>query len=197
MTHLTDAQMYSLANKINLKAAFSADEIAYMDHIAKCDDCYHLLCCVMAMQDISLHLGEFAKGPLTAGATAPIQNSISAIIRLAVSKVKPLLEQVEANIASWSFDTPLAVSGARSSRSANEIHKLEDIDNSKTFIAFDPDKKVLVIQIDGNTAEALPIVHLKMPDGSVRDISLEKKGSVLWAEVHNLPEGEYDIILKK
>lgn len=197
MKHLTDDQVYSLSCKINLNMAFSKDEIMYMDHISECDDCYRLLCCVMAMQDISLHIGEFAKVPATAAAVAPIQESISTVIRLTVSKVKSLLEQIEANIAVWSFDAPLAIAGARSSKSANEIHKLEDIDNSKTFVAFDPDKKVLVIQIDGNTAEALPIVQLKMPDGSVRDISLEKKGSVLWTEVHNLPEGEYDIILKK
>lgn len=197
MKHLTDDQAYDLAKKIAAGSVFSEEDVVNMRHISQCDDCYQMLCCLIAMQDVSLHLGEFAKTPSTAGVTAPIQDSISAIIRLAVSKVKPLLEQVEANIAAWSFDAPLAVAGARSSRSTNEVCKLEDIDNYKTFVAFDPKKKVLVVQIDGSTEGNLPVAQLKMPDGSVRGISLERKGSVLWAEVHDLPEGEYDIILKK
>lgn len=197
MNHLTDDQLYELATKIATRAAFSEVDVANLQHIGQCDECYKMLCCIIAMQDISLHLDEFIVSPASTRATVPVQDNVTAVIRIAISKVKSLLEQVEANIAGWYFDAPLAIAGARSNRSAHNVHKLEDIDNSKTFVAYDPDKKVLVIQIDGSTEGNLPVVQLKMPDGSTQDISLEKKGSVLWAEVHDLPEGDYNIFLKR
>ena len=197
MNHLSDDQLYELATKIATRAAFSEADVANVHHIGQCDECYKMLCCIIAMQDISLHLDEFIVSPASTRATVPVQDNVTAVIRIAISKVKTLLEQVEANIAGWSFDAPLAIAGARSNRSTHNIHKLEDIDNSKTFVAFDPDKKVLVIQIDGCTEDNLPVVQLKMPDGSTQDVSLEKKGSVLWAEVHDLPEGEYKIFLNR
>lgn len=197
MNHLTDDQLYELATKIATRAAFSEVDVANLQHIGQCDECYKMLCCIIAMQDISLHLDEFIVSPASAQTAISAKENVTAVIRIAISKVKTLLEQVEANIAGWSFDAPLAIAGARSNRSTHNVHKLEDIDNSKTFVAFDTDKKVLVIQIDGCTEDNLPVVQLKMPDGSTQDVSLEKKGSVLWAEVHDLPEGEYKIFLNR
>lgn len=197
MKHLTDEQVYALATKISANSSFTSDEITNMHHISQCDACYQMLCCVMAMQDVSLRLGEFAHAPSASAAKVPTQTSFSAIIRLAASTVKPLLEQVEANIATWSFDTPLAVAGARSSRSDHQVCKLEDIDNSKTFVAYDPERKLLVFQVECGEEADIPIVEIRYPDGKKQQVVMQKVGGVFWAEVHELEDGDYQILLKK
>lgn len=198
MIHLNDEQVYSLAIKVATHAAFTEEDIANMRHVGECDDCYNLLCSVMAMQDVATHLADFALSPATQAAQASIKDKITAVIHLAINAVKPVLDQLSAGTTAWSFDAPLALAGSRSSKAGNSvIEKLEDIDNEKTYIAYDPDKKLLVIQIDCHESTSLPVVQIRTSDGAVQDVCLVPRGSVFWAEVHDLADGEYEIILQK
>lgn len=197
MKHLLDEQLYDLTVKIATNGAFSREDVANMQHIAQCEECYQMLCCIRAMQDVSMHLGDFATLPAAAGQKTSVQSVITTVIRLAITKVQPILEQLEAGIAAWSFDAPLALPGARSTKAAGKVKKLEDVDNSQTFVAYDPDQRILVIQLACPADSKIPSVQLKLPDGSLRDVELVQKGAYLMGEVDDLEEGDYQIILSK
>ena len=197
MNHLTDDQLYELATKIATNGAFSEADVTNMKHIAQCDECYQMLCCIIAMQDVSMHLDEFAVSPASVQTTVSVQEKITAVIRLAINKVRPILDQIESGINSWSFDAPLAMAGVRSTKTSTGIQKLEDIDDTQTFVAYDPDKKILAIQIACDAGQDIPSVELKLPNGETRVVTLERKGPVLWGEVHGLEDGDYQVLLSK
>lgn len=189
MSHLLDDQLYDLAAKVRNNDPFSKEDVANMRHIAQCDDCYQALCCMMAMQDVSMHLGEYAFAPST--------SKISAVIRLAIRKVRPLLEQVEAGMGTWRFGAPLPISGTRSKKAAGNVQKLEDTENGQTFVAYDPERKLLVIQLHCSEDDQQPSVQLQLPDGNLREVPLTQQGEYLFGEVRDLDEGDYQIILSK
>ena len=200
MNHPTDAQLYDLALKITEEAALSPEEKEHMRHIADCDSCYRMICCLLAMQDITGHISAFSAEVSPAVFQVPVRERISAVIHLAVNAVGAVLNQIENSANGWAFRrTPMALTGARSAenRSATATKKLTDSGNSQTFVAYDPSKKLLMIQIDSTDCETEPQASILHPDGSRTEVIFEKWEHLFWAEVQGLDDGEYELILQK
>ncbi len=196
MNHPSDDQLYNLAGKIAAEEDFTPEEAEAMGHIAECDSCYHMLCCLMAMQDVAQHIGGLAGD--TAAVPVSLGETISAVIRLAVNAVNTALHQQEAG--PWTFrSVPLALAGARSlgKHSANAAKKLTDAKNSQTFVAYAPEQKRLMIQIDSADCQDTPCAFLLLPTGEKTEVPFEKREDLFWAEVQGLQDGEYEIILEK
>lgn len=192
MKHLSDEQLYDLARKVILEAPFTSGQVAGMRHISGCNSCYEALCCIMAMQDVSEHLEEFVAD--TAAAPAPRQG-ITAVIRLLIGSALPVLEQPEAQTAAWQFCTPLFGATRSSGRTAG-TEKLADIANSQSFVAYNPEKGLLAIQLDSADCPNAR-AYLINSRGEQRQILFEQLDSLLWAEVSSLEAGEYRLVLEK
>ncbi len=197
MPHMTNDKFYHLATLLTQELAFEQEDLVAMQHIMSCTDCSRKLKRATAIVEsvdnialVSLLAERVAKSPTVA-------ENEKAIIQIVVLDTRSVMKQLEAATAKWLFDAPLGIGGKRSTGSENQsIVKLEDFDNSKTFIFYDPVKKILAIQIDGKDSK-VPSAKIKAPDGNVRSVSFEKRGSVYWAEVRNLEQGEYELILEK
>ena len=195
MKHLTDDQLYDLAMKVARDADFTLEEACFLRHIAECDECYHLMCCMMAMQEVSRDIGEYI---VEAAAMIPIRERISAVIRLAVGAAHATLDQLETG--GWTFrSAPMALAGARSlgKRTAAPVKKLTDPDNSQNFVAYDTGKKLLMIQLDSRDCPEPPKATILLSDGRKIDVSFEKREHLFWAEIPGLSEGEYEISIEK
>lgn len=191
MRHLTDDQLYNLAMNIAQDADFSFEEASFLQHIAECDECYHLMCCMMAMQEVSQNMGEYME-------EVPIRERITAVLRLAVNTVSATLEQLEGG--GWTFrNSPAAMAGARSlgRRTAGTVKKLADPNNSQTFVAYDAGKQLLMIQVDSADCPEAPKTTVFLPDGRKIEVGFEKREHLFWAEIPGLSEGEYQISMEK
>jgi hypothetical protein len=199
MNHLSDEQIYSLAIKVATESDLSAEEENALKHVADCDACYRLLCCMMAMQDVAAHIGAFATDAAPATVNYSVQEKITAVLKLAVHAANSVLEQIESGTNAWAFHkAPVAFAGVRSAgKRSSPIKKLTDTSNSKNFIAYDPAKKLLMIQLDIADGVVPPQAFLKLPDGRQIDILFEKREDIFWAEVSGLENGDYEIFLKK
>ena len=200
MRHPTDDQLYDLAKKIAAEEDFSQEEKEFMRHIVDCDDCYHMICCLMAMQDAVQHISDLSQEISPAVFQVPVREKISAVIRLAVTTVNSVLDQIEDGANSWAFRrAPMALAGVRSigKRPANATKKLTDSGNSQTFVAYDPSKKLLMIQIDSSDCESEPYASILLPNGNKVAVTFEKREHLYWAEVQGLEDGEYELILQK
>ena len=62
-------------------------------------------------------------------------------------------------------------------------------------MAYDPAKKLLMIQIDGR--DGLPYAGILLPNGEQREIRFVQREHLYWAEVPGLEEGEYKLLLRK
>lgn len=200
MRHPTDDQLYDLAKKIAAEEDFSQEEKEFMRHIVDCDECYHMICCLMAMQDAVQHISDLSQEISPAVFQVPVRETISAVIRLAVSTVNTALNQIEDGANAWAFRrAPMALAGVRSigKRPANTTKKLTDSGNSQTFVAYDPSKKLLMIQIDSRDCESEPHASILLPNGNKVAVTFEKREHLFWAEVQGLEDGEYELVLEK
>lgn len=197
MSHITNDKFYHIATLLTQELAFEQDDIVAMQHIMSCADCSRKLkratAIVESIDNIALVslLAEQVTKPSSAA------ENEKAIIQIVVLDTRSIMKQLESATAQWLFDAPLGIGSKRSTGSVGQsIEKLEDFDNSKTFVSYDPVKKILAIQIDGKDGK-VPSAKIKTPDGNIRSVSFEKRGSVYWAEVRNLEQGEYELVLEK
>lgn len=200
MRHPTDEQLYDLARKIAAEEKLSREEKEYMRHIADCDDCYHMICCLMAMQDAADHIGDHIGEFSPEAFQLPVSEKISAVIRLAVNAVNCALDQIEEDMGTWRFrKAPMALAGVRSGgkRPGGGTKKLTDSGNSQTYVAFDPNQKLLVIQIDSRDCDTEPHAAILLPGGDMLEVRFEQREHLYWAEVQGLEDGEYQLILRK
>lgn len=196
MKHLADNQIATLANKIISKATFSRDDELAMLHISACNECYALLKCALAVMEVTDHIDRVATLPKEE--IVPSTAESSAVIKIVVLNVSAILEQLQQETAEWVFDKPFALAGARSGQDDHsDVQTVEDIDNSESFVSYDPASRRLVIQIDGRELEGIPKAYLKFSDGSTRTIKFEKCEHIYWAEVYDLSNGEYELIIEK
>jgi hypothetical protein len=77
------------------------------------------------------------------------------------------------------------------------IGKLEDMENNSTFIACDPEKKLLAVQVAMEPGGVWPRGWLKRMDGKRLALEFEKRENTLWAQVSDLEPGEYEIVLER
>lgn len=196
MKHLADDQILTLANRIISQTKLSRDDELAMLHISACSECYALLKCTLAVMEVTDHIDTFVTIPNKENkASTP---TASAIIKVVVLNVSAMLEQLQQETAEWIFDKPFALAGARSGQNdRSNIQTMENIDNSETFVSYDPESRKLVIQIDGRETDGMPRAYLKYSDGSTQAIKLEKREHIYWGEVCNLRDGEYELIIEK
>lgn len=196
MKHLSDDQILTLANRIISQAKLSRDDELAMLHISACSECYALLKCTLAVMDVTDRIDTLVTLPKKeVKASTPTS---SAIIKVVVLNVSAMLEQLQQETAEWIFDKPFALAGARSGQEDHSnIQTMEDIDNSETFVSYDPESRKLVIQIDGRETDGMPKAYLKYSDGSTQAIKFEKREHIYWGEICNLHDGEYELIIEK
>ena len=198
MTHLTDQQLLALAKKIIAELPFDENDIKNMKHIAQCQKCYEFLCCMMAVRDVSQHMGDFTTVSTAEELSATVSEKVTPVIRLVIDAVKPVLSQIDAQMSGWAFDRPLALAGTRSaSGQVAPVAMLEDLDNSGTFVAFDPSTKTLIIQVDIREFKQRPEVYIKAADGFLQSVSFVEHSGILRAEIAGLDGTQYEIIMKK
>ncbi len=194
MKHLADNRLLALAKRILCEEDLSYREELEIEHISCCDECYELLRCTMAMVEVTDHMDLVMQKPARAAADD------SAVIRVVILSPTAILHQLQEQQSCWAFDAPPPRSFA-ATRSAGEdassVTKLQDIDNSRTYVAYDMKKKVLVIQLDCPEGEKVPRAFLEDSAGARREIELEKQERTYWARIHDLEEGEYRLILEK
>lgn len=194
MNHLSNDRIYDLAVKISADADFSPEEKKMLKHIASCDACYTTLCCAMVALDTAEHAVEYAR----AAQSVPARERIRAVIRLAVDAVNTALDQIETGVSSWAFRrAPMALAGVRSASRRNPAKKLMDASNSETFVAYDPQKKLLMFQIDSTDCDGEPKAWVCLSDGEKISVQFEKHEHLFWGVVQDINEGEYEILLEK
>lgn len=196
MKHLTDDQILTLANRIISQTTLSRDDELAMLHISACNECYALLKCTLAVMEVTDHIDSLVTLPKKeVKASTPTS---SAIIKVVVVNVSAILEQLQQETAEWIFDKPFALSGSRSGQDdRSNIQTMEDIDNSETFVSYDPESRKLVVQIDGRDTDGIPKAYLKYADGRTQAIKFEKREHIYLGEVYNLRDGEYELIIEK
>lgn len=196
MNHLSEDKLYHLAELVTQERPFTQEDVSDMQHIGQCDDCYGMLRCMMALMETLDNVDVVALTSQLQPTVSVLGNKSVAVLQLVISGVLASLEQLDAQMSTWTFDAPFVLAGARSAQDERlDIQKLENVDNSETFVAYDPAARVLVIQLNYAQSNELT-AFLVGADGNKRKITFEQREHLLWAEICGLEDGAYKIIFE-
>lgn len=197
MNHLNREDILRLSKKILWEKPFDDKDIDDMYHISECDQCYEDLCCMLKIMDLTNHMDRyFAKGKIPSEQQAD-NSIISAVICISISQITSNVKQKTSKNTIWFFDPAMPRLNLRSGKTVSDtIVKLEDNDNTHSNIVFDKNKRSLQIRLDGRHETAIPKAFLRKADGTVKEIDLNNQGLFFYAEIQNMPDGEYELILE-
>lgn len=194
--HLSNDDLLRLATLVVEDLPFSEKDVVQMQHIGECEECYEQLQIYMAV----LSAVEYAdNSSLSKGESEMVSADVnSAIISIMIVDTKAIMEQLNAAQAKWLFEAAATSSGQRSVGSESKlVNRLEDIENSETFVSYDENTKELRIQIDSRNNGTPTRVYLRTSSGEECDIPMERREHLLCGVVKDLPNDRFEIILEK
>lgn len=195
MRHPSDEQLYDLARKIAAEEKLTAEEVAIMRHTAACDDCYHMICCLLAMQDTAQHISHYASEASPAAFQVPLRDRVSSAVESAADAVKSALNQARASAGTGSASMTLAHVRSVGKRPGETAKRVKVVSGGRTFAKYDPAKQRLLIQIDGANRKEAPRAIIRLSNGEERPVRFEMYGDLYRAEVTGLTDGDYELIL--
>jgi len=206
MTHLTEDQIYKLAELTIETQPYEKEEIAQMEHIKECKSCYEKFCTLLALLDVTSESGYtilsevFSKANKRENVNNVSKNILAVlrVIRNNVEKtVNSVIEQIGWNESQFQFEPQLAFATRGIERKNSTIYKVEEVEDEKTFVVFDFSKNELMIQINAkNLSNKNVKMYLKFEDGSKKVILNEKKGNLVYGVMKNIPEMNFEIHLE-
>lgn len=191
MSHVSEDRICLLAQNIVRELPFTPEDVADLEHIETCDLCYEELMCTTALAKA---MGDDI---VSLSNEVETEEQNTAVIKLVVFDMQALMDQLLEHKTSWFFDAPMHTAKVRSgAKDSNDFLLLRDQDNSLNFVSYDPAEKRLVIQMEWNEGQ-LPKAYLEQSDGTRREITFEKFEHILRAQVENVENGEYRIVITR
>lgn len=205
MTHLTDDEIFDLAQMTESFQIYNGLNLQQMEHLKTCESCYKIFCSALAILDMTSESGYMFLSELY-GMNAPEKkvsqtSKILAVVQIAREKIKgsasTVIRQVEQAGTMFKF-TPVLAAAVRGSRETNpEIFRAEDADDEGTFIVFDAGKRELMIQIKRTKLEAQKVrVYLCFDNSETIEVNLEEKGKYLRGVLKGIQDKDFQIYIK-
>ena len=202
MTHLTDDEIFDLAQMTEDFQIYNSLNLQQMEHLKTCESCYKVFCSALAVLDMTSEGGYMFLSELY-GMNAAVKNvfptsKILAIVQIAREKIKEsassVIRQVEQAGTVFKF-TPVLAAAVRGNRETNpEIFRAEDTDDERTFIVFDAGKRELMIQINRSKLESEKVrVYLCFDNSETIEVNLEEKGKYLRGVLKGIPDKDFQI----
>lgn len=203
MIHLTMDEILELASKLSSDDKMTDDEILRLKHIRECEECYEKFGIALALCDATSAEGI----SLVTESRRNVQNkqeeiaeplSVIKVVRQKINDVKSaLMEQINDVSAMLFFEPPLALAtrGAEDEMTSGII-RLEEIEDEKTFLAFDSQKNELFVQLSTKNLLDKEIgVYLVSEGKRIIEVPIYKEGGFIKGRVTNIPDGDFRIYI--
>lgn len=207
MTHLTEDQLYKLAELTIETQSYEAEELAQMEHLKACKSCYEKFCTLLALLDATSESGYTILSEVFSKANKKVKvNHVSEnilavlkVIRNNIEKtVSCVIEQIGWNESQFQFEPQLAFATRGIDKKNSTLYKVENVDDEKTFVVFDSANNQLMAQINTKSIPNKEIhIYLEFEDGRKMDIPVIRKGNLVKATIDNLPDENFKIHMEK
>ena len=222
MIHLKDDEIYRLAVIANELGIYSDQELKMMEHLEECEECYdtfnNLLVLMEIMDDgiiANMDSQENSKIYSMADglehcrvaegselelepATAATGEKILALIKVGLQKVQDSvsvwMKQLDQDVAFFIFEPQIKFAARGGGDSQNTVFKMEEIEDEKSFIIYDPEKRELMLQLHGEVAKLEKLaVRLIFEHHQERELLMEQDGKLYKGILTDLPEENFQI----
>lgn len=205
MTHLTDDQLYHLAELSSKAELLNAEDELLLDHIKSCRECFNKYCVMATLMDAtSLSCGlVFDSDALQVRekAIAPAKRLLASLritYRQLQDKMTLVGEQIQQNLSAFAFEPILATAVRGGGTSKAMLLRMEDIDDEDSYFVYDAERHKILLQfgLRNNTPERIK-AYLKFDDQSIIDIPLEQNGSYLRGIVSDIPSKNFEVRIEE
>lgn len=193
MSHIDEDILMELANEVVEDGCVSKDNNKYIEHLEICETCYRNFCHYFAMVDSLCGQGivtiaeRMAEAKETIEAVNVIKNVVASfrIVRKEVDKhIAMAMEQISAATAAMRFSSPLAYAARGTEATVSGVNKIEDINNSSTYMMLDESTGTLRIQIELESDEEFHVLI------NGNEVELVKRNGYLVGRVENVSDGD-------
>ena len=206
MNHLTDDELFRLAEITNEYFSYDEDELKMMEHLKNCKACYDKFCSTLILVEVTSDEGYMTLSELYGMSCAEfsvqmLTNQVLAVVGVVKQQVtdgiKLILEQFEKKDAVFCFEPALAM-GTRGSASAeSNTYKMEDVEDEKTFMILDSQNKELLLQINTKDLDFAEVkVFIVLDSGQQTEIELDRKGKLLKGIIRDVTSDNFQIIIE-
>lgn len=202
MMHLTDDEIFELAQLTEDCQPYNSVHLQQMEHLRTCELCYGTFCSALAIMDVTsvcgyMVLSEIYGIDMETEEAFPCKRVLAAV-RIIQKKIEQsasgVIKQVEQAGAAFKFISVPSTSIRGVGGTGSEIFKVEDVDDEKTFIVFDAGKMELMVQINRTRLEFGDVkVYICSPNSDTTEVSLQGKGRYLKGILDNIPEEDFEI----
>lgn len=202
MTHLSYDELFKLANTAAGDEGFDDDQIQQLEHLKTCKECYEVFCLLSTLADVV----GVADG-YSAEAAAEVQESVSVLkakVLATISFVKKsaaemagaVMEQIDQAAASLQFGPALTVATRGGSAGESSAIRLEEYEDEKTYLVYQPENKELRVQINTRNLDGTVHVYLTFENSERVEVPLTQKGKLLQGSMSDIPEGNFSISIE-
>lgn len=202
MKHLTEDEIFELAQLTEDGWQYSSLNMQQMEHLRTCKSCYGKFCSALAVMDVTSESGYMVLSDIYSMDTETEKvfqgKRILAIVQIFREKIEDsvsaVMKQVEQAGAAFKFTPVLAAAVRGGGGTGSEIFKIEDVDDERTFIVFDAAKKELMVQINRSGLESENVkAYLCFHNSGMAEVNLEEKGRYLKGVLRNIPDNDFEI----
>ena len=205
MMHLSFDQLLNLAEASAGQEGFDDLQIEQLEHLKTCRDCYESFCLLSALSDVMSESGGYALNnnalshadEVVKNLTTRVLARFQVIRNTAAGTIKAVLEQIDQTTSSLQFSPSLAMTTRGVGKGDSSAIRLEEFEDEKTYVIFDPDKNEIGIQINvrGLDIEKLH-VYIEFDEQLRMELTTTKRGSIVKGTVDNIPDGNFQIIVE-
>ena len=203
MRHLTEDQIYHLAQVTRNYETLTAEEEQQMEHIRLCKECLKSYCIMAVLWEATrvdcaltlnpVHIVEKMVNPA---------RKLLAVIRVTYKQIQDKISligtQVDDKKHTFMFEPVLATAVRGVEKRRTNVLRMEELEDENTYIVYDAESHKLMIQFDagGKNVEEF-LAYLKFADEMRMHISLRKNGSYLKGSLTNIPTESFEIYIEE
>lgn len=203
MTHLTDDQLYHLAELSCNAELFDSKEEEQLEHVQSCRECFDKYCVLATILDatsLSCCL-VFNPTQIPERASIPIKK-ILAVLRVTCEHMQNTIsligKQLQQDTSAFAFEPVLANAVRGGGSGKKSILRMEDLEDEDTYFIYDAENHKMILQFEGKGNDAEKVkVYLKFEDQSTIDIPLVQKGVYLKGILADVPSGNFDVCIEE
>lgn len=206
MKHLNYDELYQLAETSVNQDGFDDIQIEQLEHLKTCKECYGSFCLLSALSDVMSESGRYMFSRKKASsfvydAAEVLKKMIlvkfQVIRNVATNPLGVVLEQIDQATSPLQFGPSLAMATRGSQSSTSKVIRLEEFEDDKTYVTFNPETNELKIQIGVREMNIDDIhVYLLFDDLTKLEMPIAKRGNIVKGSMGNIPPGNFQIVIE-
>lgn len=206
MIHLSFDELLILAEASVSQEGFDDLQIELLEHLKTCKDCYDSFCLLSALSDVMSVSGGYAlynnaaclAGEVAKNMAIRVLARFQVIRDTAAGAIKTVFEQIDQATSPLQFSPSSAMATRGTGKVCSSAIRLEEYEDEKTYVIFNPDKNEISVQINVRRLDVEKLhVYIEFDDMSRMELPTMKRGSIVKGSVDNIPGGNFQIIIEE